>query len=75
MRHDEKPGGFARPVLEPTGPLEGLISPKLAMSVRTTHVAGPADARQVWLEVVERVLDQGCELGVQVPAPRRGSLG
>lgn len=74
VAHDEQPEGFARPVIRPIGPLEGLITETLMMGLKPTTVEDADAARAVWDEVVRQVQDQGCMLGVHAQPPERGSV-
>ena len=63
-----RPSGFPRPVIQPTGVLKSLISPKLKQNFRVSSVE---DASEVWKVVVKQVLAQGCALGTAVDEPTR----
>lgn len=74
VRHMDRPYGFRRPEIRPLGALTGKLTETLMMGLRPTTLDGPGHAEEVWHEVVEQVLAQGCELGVQAEAPAPGSL-
>ena len=65
---------FARPLLEPAGPLEGLVTPTLRQQAKVTEV-DDATAAEVWQHV--RSVVEGHELGLavelKVPASALGS--
>jgi hypothetical protein len=62
--HEAGNAGFPRPRIE----LDGFVTPKLAMAVRTTPVEAD-EARTVWDRVVEQVLDAGLVLGTRLHLP------
>lgn len=64
LPHEAGNAGFPRPRIE----LDGFVTPKLAMAVRTTPV-GVDQARAVWDAVVEQVLDAGLVLGTRFELP------
>ena len=59
------PRGFRRPVIEPSGPLSGAITPSKKQGRKITLNNAPA----IWHAVVRQVLDQGCVLGTAVDEP------
>lgn len=65
---------FARPLLEPVGALDGLITPTLRQQAKVTEV-DDATATAVWQHVRSVVEQQDLALGVQleVPASALGS--
>ena len=67
---------FSRPIIEPSGVLSNLISPKLKQNFKITVLDGARTARLVWDAVVQQVLAHGCALGTNVeePADARGQL-
>lgn len=67
---EERPEGFARPVLHPTGPLQGRITENLTQGQKPTCLPDGKGARAVWQAVVDQVVDQGCLLGVHAEPPR-----
>ena len=70
--HDQHPEGFVRPVLRPTGALSGMITETLIQGQRPNPVADADQVRDIWQEVVDQVLAQGCLLGVHAEAPPVG---
>lgn len=64
---------FGRPLLEPTGPLKGLISPALRQQAKVTEV-DDATAAGVWQNVRSIVEERELALAVElkVPASARG---
>jgi len=62
------PRGFGRPVLEPLGPLEAVISPGQKQGFKAAQFE-EQDARLVWEAVVKQVIDQGCALATTIDGP------
>jgi hypothetical protein len=59
---------FARPQLNPTGPLEDIISPENMQGINTASVS--VDERNaIWTDVVEQVARNGCGLGYEATPP------
>lgn len=69
---NDHPHGFARPMLEPVGALEGLISPRHPQGIKATSVSG-REVQGAWLEIVRQVRAQGLVLGTHAKAPEVGS--
>ena len=59
---------FARPLLEPTGPLEGLVNPKLYMGARVSQVDDDT-LEQAWRHVRAVVESHDLALGVRLAVP------
>lgn len=68
-----RPPGFARPVLRPEGALAGVVAPGLRQGVRATALRDHLHAAEVWRAVVAQVLEQGCQLGMDLHPPEVGS--
>lgn len=69
------PGGdvpFARPTVEPTGPLAGLVTPLPAMAPggAGAYLCG-RHRHEAWRHVVGQVADAGVQLGVDLHLPPR----
>jgi hypothetical protein len=60
---------FARPRIQPTGPLRSVVQPAMKLGFKRTTASGAASAREVWDEIVDQVLEQGCSLGTHVEEP------
>jgi hypothetical protein len=60
---------FARPGLQPLGPLKSMITPAMKMGFKVTELDIAPEARAVWDAVVGQVLKQGCCLGTDVREP------
>lgn len=60
---------FARPGLQPLGPLKSRITPAMKMGFKITAIDGASEAHAVWDAVVDQVLQQGCRLGTDVREP------
>jgi hypothetical protein len=65
---DERPDGFARPTLSPTGPLEGLLKGNLQQGF-TRQDATRDRLLEAWSEIVEQVAEAGLLLGVRAEPP------
>lgn len=63
---------FARPLLEPVGPLDGLINPLLFMSTRVTHVDEDT-LTAAWTHVRTVMESQQLKLGVRIAMPPKAA--
>src|SRR6266481_1318520 len=68
LRAETAPRGFKRPVLEPPGPLEPAISPRLRQGFKIAEFE-ERHARAAWEAVVRQVVDQGCALATAIDEP------
>jgi hypothetical protein len=59
---------FARPQLNPTGLLEGVISPENMQGINTASV-NVDERNAIWTEVAEQVARNGCGLGYEAAPP------
>jgi hypothetical protein len=60
---------FARPTLEPTGALAGVINTAKNQGIKGTSDLSEADRDAIWAEVARQVSDQGCHLGYHAALP------
>ncbi len=65
---------FARPLLEPVGPLADLVHPKLRMGARVLDVS-EAQIVDAWAHVRELVEEGGLALGVHAAPPATAAAG
>lgn len=66
---DGRSRAFSRPIIEPSGVLSNLISPRLKQNFKITSLERPEIAQRVWAAVVQQVLAHGCALGTNVEEP------
>ncbi|MBU1692650.1 MAG: hypothetical protein KKC51_01670 [Verrucomicrobia bacterium] len=63
---EEDAGGFARPTLR----RKGIITDNLTQGQRLNPMPGPEAVRELWVDTVRQVLEQGLYLGVHAELPR-----
>lgn len=61
------PEGFARPTIR----LPGHVTPQLLQGKKMTAIGNPDQARALWAEVVEQILSQRLNVGVNAELPPR----
>lgn len=62
--------GNSRPIISPIGALAGIINVRQGRGINgVNRVLSSAQVHAAWLEVVNQVFSQGCQLGVEVNHP------
>ena len=67
---DKSENGFPRPVIRPTGPLMGLITPNHKMGIKATAISSTR-AKEIWNAITTQVLEHDVFLGVSSDIPKR----